>query len=367
MHMRIVWVLLCLLSLVTAFGPIRHLKLPLKCRLLLGFFAFSAAQGYVLQKLWDVPVMCPDGLPFPLLVLAKWGDIATLLAGLFSLLWIVIRLCGVKWAPWKPLVGAMVLGAVMLWLGVRMPPVQERVLPVRDLPASAEGMRVAVVADLHIDCWRGRAWCEAFVERLNAARPDIILFTGDQADGDIAKRLDDLAPLAKLQAPYGKYLISGNHEWMFGGDAYLAYYAALDLMVLDGKTVETQGLTLIGLPDTRSLTNAETLPLLKTLVADLPRTSCTLLLAHKPGIAPDADQLGIDVQLSGHTHGGQIPGLATLMKRFNRGFVRGFYDLPDGMTLFVAPGSAAWIGFPYRLFYTSELTLFTLTKQTLRD
>jgi predicted MPP superfamily phosphohydrolase len=223
-------------------------------------------------------------------------------------------------------------------------------------------MRVAVVADLHIDCWRGRAWCEAFVERLNAARPDLVLFTGDQADGDIAKRLTDLAPLAKIQAPCGKYVISGNHEWMFGGEDYLSYYADLGLTVVDGKIVETQGLTLIGLPDTRSLTNAETLPLLKTLIADLPKEACTILLAHKPGIAPDVDPLGVDVQFSGHTHGGQIPGLAALMKRFNKGFVRGFYDLPKGMNLFVAPGSAAWIGFPYRLGYTSELSLFTLTK-----
>jgi predicted MPP superfamily phosphohydrolase len=360
--MRIVWALFCVLALVTAFGPIRYLKFPPKVRILLGFFAFASAQGYVLQKLFDVPVMCPDGLPFPLLVLAKWGDIATLLAGLLSLIWITLRLCGVKWAPWQPLTGAMVLGALMLWLGVRMPPVHERSLVVRDLPAAAEGLRVAVVADLHIDCWRGRAWCEAFVERLNAARPDVVLFTGDQVDGEIAKRLEDLAPLAKLQAPYGKYLISGNHEWMFGGDDYMAHYASLGLTVLDGKRIEVQGLTLIGLPDTRSLTNAETLPLLMMLMADMPKEACTILMAHKPGIAPDADLLGVDVQFSGHTHGGQLPGLATLMKRFNKGFVRGFYDLPEGMKLFVAPGSAAWIGFPYRLFYTSELTLFTLTR-----
>ena len=100
--MRIIWVISCFLSLVTAFGPIRKLDLPLKWRLFLGFCSFSTAQGYVLQKLFDASVMCPDKLPFPLLDLAKWGDIATLLMGVFSILWLLLRLCRVKCPAWVP-------------------------------------------------------------------------------------------------------------------------------------------------------------------------------------------------------------------------------------------------------------------------
>ena len=362
MHMRIIWAIYCVLALITAFGPIRKLPLPVWVRVGLGFCAFATAQGYLLQKLLDIPVMCPDGLPTILLILAKWGDIATLLMGLFSILWILLHLCRVRISPWLPPLSGMILGAFMLWFGVRQPPIVERTLTVRDLPASAQGMRVAVVADLHIDCLRGKDWCERFVARLNAANPDVVLFTGDQADGQPFLRMADLAPLAKILAPHGKYLVSGNHEFMFGAEEYLAIYQSLGLEVLDGKSAFCNGITLLGLPDSRSLTNAETLPRLRQLMHACPPSACTLLLAHKPGIAKDADALGVDVQFSGHTHGGQFPGLATLMECFNDGYVRGNYTLPNGLNLFVAPGSATWIGFPFRLFYTTEVTLFTLNR-----
>ena len=361
MSLRIVWILFTVLAVITAVGPVRQLKAPQWFRILLGFFFISASQGYVLQKLFDASVMCPDKLPFWLLVPAKWGDITTLTTGCASLLWWGLRLLRVKLTPLAPLVLGVLLGTWMLYMGERQPPIRERVLEVPQLPAEAEGLRIAVIADLHIDCWRSRAWCERFVERLNAAQPQLILFTGDQVDGEFERRIDDLAPLASLQAPLGKFVISGNHECMFDVEAYLRYYQTLGLTVLDGKTEVVRGVTLLGLPDSLSLTDYEHAAMLETMMAELPESACTLLLVHKPGIATLADRLGVDAQLSGHTHGGQFPGLAFLMKRFNEGFVRGNYTLPNGLSLFVAPGSAAWIGFPYRL-YSSEISILTLTR-----
>ena len=361
MSLRILWILMTVLSVLTAVGPVRKLKAPGWFRILLGFFFISASQGYVLQKLFDASVMCPDKLPFWLLVPAKWGDIITLATGCATLLWWGLRLVRVKVAALAPLLVGVVLGTWMLYMGERQPPVRERLFEVPHLPAEAEGLRVAVIADLHIDCWRSRAWCERFVARVNATNPHLILFTGDQVDGEFERRIEDLAPLATLQAPLGKYLISGNHEYFFDAANYLRYYDRLGLKVLDGKTETVRGVTLLGLPDSLSLTNYENASILETMMANVPQTACTLLLAHKPGIAPLADVLGVDAQLSGHTHGGQFPGLAFLMKRFNAGFVRGYYTLPNGLHLFVAPGSAAWIGFPYRL-YSSEISVLTLTR-----
>lgn len=361
MSLRIIWGIFCILSLITAFGPVRCLKLSMKWRVLLGFFFFSAAQGYVLQKLFDASVMCPDKLPFPLIVLAKWGDVVTLMTGIAALIWCGLRLIRVKCPAVVPLVVGACLGTWMLYLGERQPPIREHIIELRDLPAEAEGMRIAVVADLHIDCWRGQAWCERFVARLNAAQPDVVFFTGDQVDGDFERRVVDLSPLAGIQVPLGAFLISGNHEWMFDAERYLQYYQTLGMTVIDGKKVALKGLTVLGLPDSRSLTNCESASILEALMGDLPKSACTVLLAHKPGIALEADQMGVDLQFSGHTHGGQFPILATLMKRFNNGFVHGHYDLPNGTHLFVASGSAAWIGFPYRC-YSSELSIITLKR-----
>lgn len=361
MTLRIIWGLFCVLSLITAFGPVRCLKLSRWMRFGLGFFAFACAQGYVLQKLFDASVMCPDKLPFLLLVLAKWGDIVTLMTGLCALLWIGGRLLRIKCPPWVPLLAGMMIGTVMLWIGVRQPPVRNYVLEHKDLPCAAEGLKIAIVADLHIDCWRGEAWCRRFVERLNAVQPDLVLFTGDQVDGAFERRVKDLAPLAEVFAPLGKYVISGNHEFMYEVEEYLRCYQQLGMTVMDGKTATVRGLTLMGLADGRSLTESAGFTQLETLMAHFPEDAFPVLMVHKPGIARFADRQGVKLQFSGHTHGGQFPGLAYLMKRFNDGFVQGRYDLPGGMRLWVAPGSASWIGFPYRL-YSSELTVITLTR-----
>lgn len=361
MTLRIIWVIFCVLSLITAFGPIRCLKLPLKWRLLLGFFAFSSAQGYVLQKLFDASVMCPDKLPFPLLVLAKWGDIATLMTGIFALIWILLRLLRIKCPPVIPLFLGMILGGVMLGLGVCQPPLRTSTLHLPNLPPEAEGLKIAIVADIHIDCWRGEAWCKRLVERINAERPDIILLTGDQIDGEFERRRADLRPLAALEAPLGKFVISGNHEFMNEVDDYLRYYQTLGMTLLDGKATTVRGMTIMGLPDGYSLIKNENADILRQLATQVSADTFSILMVHKPALATLADELGIDVQFSGHTHGGQFPGLATLMKRFNNGFVRGWYTLPNGLKLFVSPGAAAWIGFPYRL-YRSELSIFTLTR-----
>ena len=205
-----------------------------------------------------------------------------------------------------------------------------------------------------------KAWCERLVGRVNGARPDLILFTGDQADGPLALRRGDLEPLGGLRAPEGAFLITGNHEHYFETEAYLRFYEGLGIRVLDGRTATVRGLGLMGLPDRRSLTRLGDDALrLRGLREALPRGAFPVLLVHKPGIAPEADALGVGLQLSGHTHGGQVPGVALAIRHFNGGFVRGWYTLPRGMRLFVAPGSGVWLGFPYRL-YPSEITVLTL-------
>ena len=158
-----------------------------------------------------------------------------------------------------------------------------------NLPAEAEGVRIAVIADLHIDCWRGKRWCETFVARLNALQPDIVVFTGDQVDGEIECRREDLSPLAAIQAPGGKFLISGNHEFMFDAEGYLGLYEALGLTVLDGRIATSRGITFVGLPDERSLVVSHNVPILDRLVKELPPEAFSVLLVHKPGIAPEAD------------------------------------------------------------------------------
>ncbi len=352
-------ILFTVLAAIVTLGPVNHLGLPRWAEILIGLGLVGLAQHYFLHRLFGASVIAPDAIPTPVLILFLWGEAFLMAAAFWTLLSWSLMLCHVPIPQWAPLFLGAMCATLMLWLGERQPPVQEHTVCLQELPEEAEGLRIAVIADLHIDQWRGKEWCETFVQRVNALHPDLILFTGDQQDGTLELRRDDLAPLGDLKAPYGKYLVSGNHEYYFEPEATLDYYKTLGITVIDHRTVATHGLSLIGIPDAKSLTQTVNTEQLEELVQEVPEGTLPILLVHKPGIAPVADQLGIKLQFSGHTHGGLIPGVYTLMKRFNHDFVRGWYDLPQGMQLFVAPGSGVWIGFPYRL-YPSEISLITL-------
>ncbi len=304
-------------------------------------------------------IISPDAIPTIFVIFCLWVEITLVVAMLLAGVRIVLAWCKLRPHPVPFIALAALCGAAMLILGKVQPRFEEVMLPLADLPAEAEGLRVAVVADLHLDQWNGAAWCTTFVERLNAQKPDLILFTGDQTDGTVTSRIKSILPLAQLQAP--AYCVSGNHEWYFDGEAMMRAYDAVRLQTLDNKVVSFKGLTLIGLPDAATLINDDNAARLPLLIKDIPSEACTILLSHKPAIATLADELGIDLQLSGHTHGGQIPGMDKLIARYNKGFVRGFYTLKH-LILFVSPGASTWIGFPFRI-YPPIVTFLTLTAQ----
>ena len=327
-----VWInLFCsALAVVIAAGPLARLGLPRWAVVAAGAALVALAQQALVHRALRVSLLSPDGMPIWAEAALLWGTAFLLAAGGLSVAWWALRFCHVAVPGWIPLAAGAAAGVWLVWMGERLPPVREHEVALAGLPAEAEGLRVAVLADVHIDAWRGRAWCERLVARVNAAKPDLLVFTGDQADGAVALRREDLAPLAGLEAPEGKFLITGNHEHYFETEAYLREYGRL------GMTVELRG-----------------------LLAGLPEGAFPVLLVHKPGIARTADALGVRLQLSGHTHGGQVPGVAAIIARFNDGFVRGWYALPRGMRLFVSPGVGVWMGFPYRV-YGPQIALLTL-------
>ena len=347
---------------IVALFPVRHLGLPRWAEIFLGLLLVTMAQRYFAVRLFRTSVLAPEAMPPPLVLFFLWGEIFLLLAALLTLPWGVARLCGAPLGGAWPLALAAALGSWMLWMGFRQPPVREHEVVLPGLPEAAEGMRVAVLADLHLDPFRNRAWAERLVARTNALKPDLVLLTGDQSDGMLEARRGDLEALAGLRAPLGVYAISGNHEWFFDQEALMDFHERLGIHVLDGRTAQAGALWLVGLPDCKSLTSSNNGPLLRRLMGDLPPGAFPVVLVHKPGIAAEADALGARLQLSGHTHGGQFPGLATLIARRNAGLVGGWYGFPGGLKVFVAPGSGVWSGWPYRL-YGSELSLLVLRGQ----
>ncbi len=276
--------------------------------------------------------------------------------------------------------GALALaGALSAW-GVadalRPPEVQERTLRLAGLPAGLDGLRVAVLADIHASPINDARYVQAIVERTLAARPDLIVLPGDLVDGDVDSGRANVAPLARLTARYGVWAAPGNHEYYSGYDAWMAEFRRLGLNLLENRMqlIEVGGarLALSGIGDPAygrlSRQNADPLvpegvpPDIATVARQARQAQAQyhLLLAHQPKLARDNAAHGVGLQLSGHTHGGLIRGMDQwLVAPANNGFVRGEYEV-DGMKLFVSAGAGLWAGFAVRLGVPASIDLLVL-------
>jgi uncharacterized protein len=259
----------------------------------------------------------------------------------------------------------MALAAFAVSQAIRIPPVKEMEIRIRDLPAEFDGYRMIQLTDLHISRLFQAPWVEETVAKANAQNVDLIVVTGDLIDGDLQARQRDVAPLAGLRATDGVYAIPGNHEYYFGHDGWMRQYETLGMKTIsNGHVVLTRGdarLTLAGVNDINATRFGHEGPDVGKALAGAPPEAPVILLDHHPRNAAVSAAAGADLQLSGHTHGGMILGFDRLVARFNNGFVSGLYDVDD-MQLYVNNGTALWIGFALRLGIPSELTVITLRR-----
>ncbi|MDR1111048.1 MAG: metallophosphoesterase [Deltaproteobacteria bacterium] len=248
----------------------------------------------------------------------------------------------------------------------RVPGVRRAEVVVNDWPRGLDGLKVAVLADMHISRFFDRGWVEEVVARTMAEKPDLILVPGDLVDGTAEARGPDVAPLASLGAPYGVWACVGNHEYISRLNEWLPVFDRLGIAVLYNahRVIMPRGIPVIlaGLADLSALSPRYGLegPDLGLALAGAPADLPVILMEHRPVRAREnALDPRVALQVSGHTHGGMMPILASFVKKSNGGFLSGFYDV-GGMKLFVQPGLGLWSGFPVRLFVPSEITVLTI-------
>lgn len=259
------------------------------------------------------------------------------------------------------------LAAWGVWNGLRPPEVKEVTLAFRDLPAALDGYRIAQLSDLHVSSAARRWRTEAVVARVNAAKPDTVCLTGDLMDGDPERCRRLIEPLRRLSAPDGVYACTGNHEFYFYAEDWIALYERWGIRFLrNACAFPRPELAIGGVEDPaepRLMPKRKRPPDVGAAFASATNGSFRVLLEHRPGNARDnIARHGVDLQLSGHTHGGIMPGMRPLVARHNNGFVRGVYGFPSGGRLYVSSGAGQWAGFPVRFFNPSEITVLTLRK-----
>ena len=256
------------------------------------------------------------------------------------------------------------------WCGIQVPTPNPHTIVLNSIPNEARPIRLVQLTDLHADSTKNADFYREIVQRTNLVKPDVVVITGDFADGSVQDCGAALAPLADLKAPMGVYAVTGNHDYFWGCSEWLHYLESLGIRIINNQFVQLRSepegewppkeLCLIGLPDPMARRIGDKPADLSTLIPPPEqRFGPLVLLAHQPRIADVAAGHGVDLQLSGHTHGGQFPGLQQLVARMNNGYAHGLYSIGN-MQLFVAPGTSLWTPVCLRLGVPAEISVLNL-------
>ncbi len=253
--------------------------------------------------------------------------------------------------------GALVLlaGAVAVRAGLQVPRVKRVEIVLADWPRSLEGFRIAQISDIHIGPILGRRFAERLVADVNALGADLIAVTGDLVDGGVVEVGGEVEPFGALRAKHGVFFVPGNHDFYSGLDGWLAKVQSLGMRVLRNERVAiggTDGFDLGGVDDHRGDWRTGSTEDVASAVAGRDVRRAFVLLAHDPATFLAASAAGVGLQLSGHTHGGQIWPFNALV-RLSTPFVAGLYRR-GASQLYVTRGVGFW-GPPMRLFAPSEI------------
>jgi len=241
--------------------------------------------------------------------------------------------------------------------------VKEVDVPITGLPAALQGFTIAQISDLHVGPTIRDRYIQRIVDRVNALEADAVAITGDLVDGPVSELGPHVAPLSGLRSRHGSFFVTGNHEYYAGAAPWLAEVRRLGIRVLlnEHVVIERGGSTLVlaGVTDfmAHHFDAAHQSDPTAALAGAPEHAGAKVLLAHQPRSATAAEQAGFDLQLSGHTHGGQfLPWV--FFVRFQQPFTAGLHRL-GRLWVYVSRGTGYW-GPPKRFGAPSEITRLRL-------
>jgi predicted MPP superfamily phosphohydrolase len=308
-------------------------------------FVLTLARDAGLLLLWLADVVLPGRLPL------AWLRIAS--------------------AEAVPLLGVLV--TVLGFLNARRTAAVVRVdVPIKGLPPALQGFTLAQISDIHVGPTIKQQYLRRIVDKVNALDADVVAITGDLVDGKVSELSAHTAPLADLKSRHGTYFVTGNHEYYSGAHAWIDELRRLGLTVLLNQHVVIRPS-----PSPGTAPGQDSKPLVLAGVTDYsaghfdpahrsdpeaalrgaPLNAVRVLLAHQPRSAAAAAKAGFDLQLSGHTHGGQFYPW-NLFVRFQQPFTAGLHKLQN-LWVYTSRGTGYW-GPPKRFGAPSEITALRL-------
>ncbi len=229
------------------------------------------------------------------------------------------------------------------------------------IPAATNRLRIAQISDVHLGLIVRQDRLKRILAKVKEAQPDILVSTGDLVDGDVCK-LNGLSNLlADIRPRYGKYAITGNHEFFAGFEQAKCFTEDAGFVLLRGEAAQAGPLNIAGVDDpaARFYGLAKDISE-KTLLSGLPKDRFTLFLKHRPLVDADASSC-FDLQLSGHVHGGQIFPF-TIATWLYYPVLSGYARVSNGAGIYVSRGSGTW-GPPIRFLAPPEVTVIDLVRE----
>jgi hypothetical protein len=229
-------------------------------------------------------------------------------------------------------------------------------IPIAKLPRAMDGTRLAVVSDIHIGPLTGVDHARRIVQVINSVNADLVCVVGDLVDGSVAELGRFAAPLAGIESRHGAFFVTGNHEYYSGVEEWVDEVARLGIRPLRNERVEINGLDLAGVNDLTGEQQGDA-PDFARALGDRDTSRPVVLMAHQPVAAREAAPYGVDLQVSGHTHGGQMAPFNMLVK-LQQPVVSGFGEV-DGVPVYVTNGAGFW-GPPVRVGAPPQVTVIEL-------
>jgi uncharacterized protein len=248
----------------------------------------------------------------------------------------------------------------------RRPAVVEVNVPIDDLPEDLDGFRIVQLTDIHAGLTVTREFVQTVVDMANELRGDLVAFTGDLVDGTIDELRPHVAPMSALRSTHGAFFVTGNHEYYSGAEAWIeeARRIGFDVLVNEHRIISHNGrsILLAGVTDT---SGGQFIPHHASdphkAIGGAPPADVKILLAHQPRSLHEAVKAGFDLQISGHTHGGQFFPW-NLAAAIGQPFIEGLHRL-ERTWVYVSKGTGYW-GPPVRVGTRSEITVITLRRGT---
>ncbi len=289
---------------------------------------------------------------------------------------IVLAIAGVDDPPRSRIVAGLVVATTVVLVAwgvreaMRTPRIRSVEVTLPRLGAGLDRTKVVVLADTHFGPINRARWSARLAAAVNALEPDVVCHAGDIADGTVERRREQAAPLGTIRAGLARVYVTGNHEYFGQAQTWLDHLTELGWQSLHNRhVVVTRGgdrLVLAGIDDATAGHSglaghgADLAGALAGVDPDLP----VLLVAHQPRQVAQAVEAGVDLQVSGHTHGGQIWPFHYLV-RVDQPTVQGLSRHSERTQLYTSRGAGFW-GPPLRIFAPSEITLLTLRSTASR-